>query len=112
MTTPICPIHKTEMKESRTAGQFYCPKKIGTGPKDYCTERATIQQAPSAAQAGGAGPLPATATPDATQLGPWALAAACVAFAGTLQTTDPQEATTRVQAAAQMYHAMKGLIGS
>ena len=36
---PTCPVHGTPMNAGKRPGQFYCPRKIGTGPKDYCTQR-------------------------------------------------------------------------
>jgi hypothetical protein len=40
---PICPTHGTAMRKSKAPGKdgtwWFCPKKIGTGPKDYCKER-------------------------------------------------------------------------
>lgn len=33
---PLCPVHKTKMKESRKPGEWYCSKKSGD---DYCQEK-------------------------------------------------------------------------
>ena len=45
--TPICPVHKVEMRPGKFAGSFYCSKKIGPGPKDYCTERISASRTPA-----------------------------------------------------------------
>jgi len=46
--TPICPQHKTPMRESEhNPGTFYCPKKDGD---EWCTERVKPANQPAAAQ--------------------------------------------------------------
>jgi len=51
MTTPVCSIHKSQMKEGK-AGGYFCPRKMEDG--SWCTQRVAAPKATEKATNGAA----------------------------------------------------------
>lgn len=107
---PICPVHGTAMIAPRSGhGNWFCPKKTGPGPKDYCQERAMpVEQATPAPSTGGSSPAPAAAGRALPNPSGDTVAAAALIFAGLLW-GGTQSTADAIQSAVDAYKAMKAL---
>lgn len=85
---PLCPDHETPMKPSQDNLSWYCTKKTGPGPKDWCKRRVAIKAGPEAPQQPRRASIARHATPTPQ---------------GGL--TSAQEASLRVQAASAAVNA-------